>query len=65
MVRIIGAGANETDSHNFFFKGKIDEVQLYDRELSADEIAAVMAAQVTAVEASGKIAVTWGQLKTK
>ena len=38
---LIGAGANEKD-HDFFFKGMIDEVRIYDRELSVDEIASVM-----------------------
>ena len=61
---LIGAGANETANHNYFFRGMIDEVRLYDRALSADEITSVMN-NPTAVEASGKIAVTWGQLKAK
>ena len=62
---LIGASANESDTHNYRFKGKIDEVHIYDRELSEDEIATVMETQVTAVETSGKIALTWGQLKEK
>ena len=43
----------------------IDEVRLYDRVLSEDEIAAVMESDSLAVEPSGKLAVTWGQLKAK
>ncbi|MDE0318197.1 MAG: LamG domain-containing protein [Candidatus Poribacteria bacterium] len=62
---LIGAGANETANHNYFFRGKIDEVGIYDRVLTEAEIAAVMESNPTAVEASGKIAVTWGQLKAK
>ena len=62
---LIGAGANETPNHNYFFKGKIDEVQLYNRELSEVEIASVMETQVTAVEASDKLAITWASLKTR
>lgn len=62
---LIGAGANETANHNYFFKGIIDDVRIYDRELTADEIGIVMAGEVTAVEAADKIAVTWGQLKAK
>jgi len=62
---LIGAGANETANHNYRFKGIIDEVRLYDRALNADEIASVMESNPTAVEAFGKIAVTWGQLKAK
>ena len=62
---LIGAGANERAVHEYLFKGKIDEVRVYDRELDEDEIAAVMESESLAVEASGKIAVTWGQLKAK
>ncbi len=62
---LIGAGANETANHNYFFRGMIDEVRLYDRVLDEDEIAAVMESESLAVEASGKLAVTWGQLKAK
>ena len=61
---LIGAGANERD-HEYFFKGVIDEVLIYDRELDEDEIAAVMESDSLAVEPSGKLAVTWGQLKAK
>jgi hypothetical protein len=35
---LIGAGANETANHNYFFEGAIDEVRFYNRPLSADEI---------------------------
>ncbi len=62
---LIGAGANERAAHEYLFKGIIDEVRLYNRVLDEDEIAAVMDSESLAVEASGKIAVTWGQLKTK
>lgn len=62
---IIGAGANERAVHEYLFKGVIDEVRVYNRELTEEEIGAVMESDTLAVEASGKIAVTWGQLKTK
>ena len=62
---LIGAGANETASHNYRFFGKIDEVRLYNRVLSVDEIAKVMDSESLDVEPSGKIAVTWGQIKTR
>ena len=62
---LIGAGANERTNHEYLFKGIIDEVRVYDRALSEAEIASVMETHVTAVEATGKIAVTWGQLKAK
>jgi len=62
---LIGAGANETPNHNYFFKGKIDEVRLYNRVLDNKEINAVMESDSLDVKASGKIAVTWGHLKAK
>ena len=57
---LIGAGANETATHNYRFVGKIDDVRVYDRELDESEIALVMESQVTPVDSLGKIAVTWG-----
>jgi len=36
---LIGAGANETVTHNYFFVGAIDDVRIYDSVLSAAEIA--------------------------
>ncbi len=62
---LIGAGANETANHNYRFRGMIDEVRVYDRALNEDEIITVMESNPTAVEASDKIAVTWGQLKAR
>ena len=60
---LIGASANELDPHMFFFVGIIDDVRLYDRELSEADIAAVMDGEITAVAPSGKLATMWGQLK--
>ena len=62
---LIGAGANERATHEYLFKGILDEVRLYDRVLTENEIAAVMDSQSLDVEPSGKLALTWGQLKTK
>lgn len=62
---LIGAGANERATHEYLFKGKIDEVRLYDRVLTKDEIAAVMDSDSLDVEPSGKIAVTWGEIKSR
>ena len=39
--------------------------RLYDRVLDEDEIAAVMESDGLAVEAVGKLAITWGKLKAK
>ncbi|MBD3181444.1 hypothetical protein GF312_04075 [Candidatus Poribacteria bacterium] len=60
---LIGAGANELDPHLFLFVGMIDDVRLYNRELSEDEITEAMSGEMAAVEASGKLAVTWGMVK--
>ncbi len=62
---LIGAGQNEGQSHSFFFKGIIDEVRIYNRVLDENEITAVMESDSLSVEASGKLALTWGQLKMK
>ncbi len=62
---LIGAGGNERAQHTYLFKGIIDEVRLYDRVLDEDEIAAVMESDSLDVEPSGKLALTWGQLKAK
>ncbi len=61
---LIGAGQNEGAKHNFFFKGKIDEVRIYDAALDADTILAVMNYDVsTDVEVSDKLTTTWARLK--
>ena len=60
---LIGAGANERDPHDYLFKGIIDEVRLYDRELNGGEISEVMENEAADIEPAGKLAVTWGQLK--
>ena len=62
---LIGAGANETANHNYRFLGIIDEVRLYNRVLTEDEITKVMDSESLDVEPSGKLALTWGQIKKK
>jgi len=49
------------------FKGTIDEVYLYNRELSVDEIKRLMEGheKAFAVAPGGKLAVTWGDLKSR
>jgi len=49
-----------------YFNGLIDEVVLYNRALSEAEIKDLMAANLatTAVNASGKAATTWGEIKS-
>jgi hypothetical protein len=41
----------------------IDDVAVYNRALNEDEIAAVMKGDLLAVDASGKLASTWGEVK--
>ena len=45
------------------FRGGIDEVAIYDRPLTADELEKVMEGSLASVEASGKLATAWGNLK--
>jgi hypothetical protein len=54
---------NGTDPRRFF-KGLIDEVCIYDRALSEDEILQNLAAKGLAVSSSTeKLALTWGEMK--
>ena len=48
-----------------FLNGKVDEVRIYDRILTEDEVAQnfEVDSNTLAVDASGKIAMTWGRLK--
>ncbi len=48
--------------------GVIDEVVLYDRALSPEELSELIQegiATVTPVEPAGKLATTWSQIKTR
>ena len=68
QVFLIGAGGNERPNHTYLFKGKIDEVMLFNRELDKNEITQVMddgGDWVLPVELSGKLAMTWGKLKAE
>ncbi|GIX06788.1 MAG: hypothetical protein KatS3mg115_1191 [Candidatus Poribacteria bacterium] len=56
-------GADDFGRPTDSFPGKIDEVRLYNRALSAEEIAAAMETAL-AVEPRGKLATQWAQLKT-
>lgn len=46
-----------------YWKGKMDEVMVFSRALSADEIAKLIQESVVAVEPKAKLATTWAQLK--
>ncbi|MCY4568192.1 MAG: hypothetical protein OXD49_07770, partial [Candidatus Poribacteria bacterium] len=43
----------------------LDDLYVYDRALSADEVAIVMDGLLTPVEPQNKLAATWGLLKTR
>ena len=48
-----------------YFKGSIDEVAVFDRVLSEDEVNEMMNGIVLAVDAGGKLPVFWGDIKSK
>ncbi len=60
---LVGAGANERANHEYLFKGKIDEVRVYNRELSQNDVELVMESELADVYASGKLAMTWADIK--
>ena len=63
----IGAGrrVGGTDGNDAFFNGGLDEIGIWDRTLSAAEVAELAAGgSPTAVEAQGKIATTWAGIKS-
>jgi len=63
----IGAGrrVGGTDGNDSFFNGGLDEIGIYSRALSADEVAQLAdGGSPTAVEAQGKIATTWAGIKS-
>jgi len=48
----------------YIYNGLIDETRIYDRALSEDEVKQNMKAKGFAVEKSGKVALSWGKIKT-
>ena len=59
----IGALWNGDEGDEGFTFGLIDEVSIYDRTLSADEVEQNFNAEGLAVNAAGKLALTWGGYK--
>ena len=61
----IGAVFNGNEDEESFSFGVIDEVSVYDRTLSADEVKQNYDTdtQATAVESAGKVALIWGGIK--
>ena len=56
-------GSYKDDNEDFVHKGRIDEVRLYDRALSEEEVSNNLNAEGLAVAAAGKLSLTWGQIK--
>ena len=54
----------DCDRANYVFAGIIDEVTLWNRALSADEIDAAQEVLLTPVDPLSKLATTWGRVKT-
>ena len=64
----VGRAQGGTVGNDIFFDGLIDDVTIYDRGLTADEINELMGtplSDIVAVEPAGKIASVWGEIKTK
>ena len=62
----IGKSHQDGNAARRFFKGLIDEVSIYNRALSEDEIEQNRTAQGLAVKPSAeKLALTWGGIKVK
>ena len=59
----IGSLLNGDEGDEGFTFGLIDEVSIYDRTLSADEVEQNFKAEGLAVNAAGKLALTWGGIK--
>ena len=60
---LIGSGANESQNHNFFFSGMIDEVRIYDRVLTETEMESVMNSESLSVDLSLNLPTMWGEIK--
>ena len=56
-------GAYKDDNEDFVHKGMLDEVRLYDRALSEEEVSNNLKADRLAVDPAGKLSLTWGQIK--
>ena len=59
----IGDSMGDTWMHTRFFIGGIDEVRIYDRVLTPEEVEAAMPPIELAVQPAGKLASTWGRIK--
>ena len=59
-------GRPDTNGGANLYKGLLDELAVYDRALTADEVVTVMNAKdILTVDIAGKLTTTWGALKTR
>ena len=59
-------GRPDTNNGANLYKGLLDELVVYNRALSAEEVEAVMNSQdILTVDVAGKLTTTWGALKTR
>ena len=58
----LSIAANQGGSN--FFNGSVDEFRIWDIALSAEEVNEAMNLTPTAVDATGKLAATWGEIKS-
>ena len=59
-------GRPDTNGGANLYKGLLDELAVYDRALTAEEVETVMNARdILTVDIAGKLTTTWGALKTK
>ncbi|HID57050.1 TPA: LamG domain-containing protein [Candidatus Poribacteria bacterium] len=63
----IGAKWNDPGHPGDYWKGVLDEIAIFNRGLTGDEIKEVMEGigKVFAVNPQGKIAVSWGEIKSR
>ena len=59
-------GRPDTNNGANLYKGLLDELAVYDRALTAEEVETVMNARdILTVDVAGKLTTTWGALKTR
>ncbi len=62
----LGATNNDGKPSKYYFRGSIDEVRVYNRALTHNEVTQNFASGIgLAVESTQKLPIVWGELKTK
>lgn len=66
MNNIEIGGRPDTNGGANLYKGLLDELAVYDRALTAEEVETVMNAKdILTVDITGKLTTTWGALRTR